>query len=118
MSRRRPDHTADMESRTDARRLRRRRRRRRAVRGTIKVVFWGLVLAGVFVLGLGYGRTLSSEQDEATGEVTITVPREAVTATLPTKTVTVTKTVRATRGTRPAVPAADGGGDQPAGAGN
>jgi hypothetical protein len=83
-----------MTARSDARRLRSRRRRRRVARGAIRLVFWTLVLAGVFVLGIGYGRTLSGEDELREDEVTITQPREAITATLPTKTVTVTKTVR------------------------
>ena len=49
MSRRRPDHSADMTSRRDQRRLRSRRRRRRVVRGFAKTVFWTLVLAAVFI---------------------------------------------------------------------
>lgn len=88
-----------MTARSDQRRLRSRRRRRRVARGAIRLVFWSLVLAGVFVLGLGYGRTLSGEDELREDAVTITQPRDAIEATLPTKTVTVTKTVRATRGT-------------------
>ena len=83
-----------MYSRSDTRRLKSRRRRRRVVRGAIKGVFWTIVLAGVFVLGLGYGRTLSGEDELRTDEVTVSVPRDAITATLPEKTVTVTTTVR------------------------
>lgn len=76
-------------------RLRTRRRRRRLLRGGIRTLFWGLVLAGVFVLGLGYGKTLSSEDELRTDKVTIDVEPVQVEATLPTETVTrtVTKTV-------------------------
>jgi hypothetical protein len=95
-----------MNSRPAARRLRSRRRRRRIVAGLVRGVFWTLVLAGVFVLGLGYGRTLSSEDEMRGDEITVTVPRDAVTATLPTETVTVTRTVQA----RPPGGAAPGGG--------
>jgi hypothetical protein len=100
MSRRRPDHTADMAARGDARRLRSRRRRRRAVRGVLKTVFWVLVLAGTFVLGLGYGKTLSGEDELSTDRVTVTVPRDAVTATLPERTVTVTTPAKRDRPVR------------------
>jgi hypothetical protein len=88
-----------MTARGDQRRLRSRRRRRRVVRGAIRTVFWTLVLAGVFILGIGYGRTLSGEDELREDEVTITQPRDAIEATLPTRTVTVTKTVRAPRAT-------------------
>ena len=84
-----------MTSRSDQRRIRSRRRRRRTARVLIKSAFWTLVLAGVFVLGLGYGRTLSDEDELRTDDVTITQQRDAIQATLPTKTVTVTKTVAA-----------------------
>jgi len=84
-----------MTSRTDRRRLNSRRRRRRLVRGLVRGAFWSLVLVGVFILGLGYGKTIG-EDDAATGnDVTITQDRGAVVATLPTKTVTVVKTVTA-----------------------
>lgn len=85
-----------MSARSDARRLRSRRRRRRLARGAIRSVFWALVLAGVFILGIGYGRTLS-EDELREDTVTITQPRDAIQATLPVKTVTVTKTVRSGR---------------------
>lgn len=65
-------------------------------RGAIRLVFWTLVLAGVFVMGIGYGRTLSGEDELREDKVTITQERDAIEATLPTRTVTVTKTVRAT----------------------
>ncbi len=84
-----------MSARSDARRLRSRRRRRRLVRGAIRSVFWALVLAGVFILGIGYGRTLSGEDELREDQVTVTQPRDAIQATLPTKTVTVTKTTPA-----------------------
>ena len=94
MSRRRPDHSGDMASRSDARRLRSCRRRRTVVRGVVKTAFWALVLTGVFILGLGYGKTLSGEDELRTDEVTVSVPRDAITVTLPEKTVTVTTTVK------------------------
>ena len=88
-----------MSARSDQRRLQKRRRRRRVARGAIRFVFWTFVLAGVFILGIGYGRTLSGEDELREDKVTITQPRDAIEVTLPTKTITVTKTVRATRGT-------------------
>ncbi len=93
-----------MTARVDQRRLRTRRRRRHVVRGAIRVVFWTLVLSGVFILGIGYGRTLSGEDELREDKVTITQQRDAIEATLPTRTITVTKTVTATR------PAARAGG--------
>lgn len=92
MSRRRPDPTADLPDRT---RLRRRRRKRRVVLGLVKGAFWTLVLAGVFILGIGYGRTLSGEDELREDRVTVAQDPVPIQATLPTKTVTVTKTVRA-----------------------
>lgn len=58
------------------------------------------MLAGVFILGIGYGRTLSGEDELREDTVTITQPRDAIEATLPTKTITVTKTVKATKATK------------------
>jgi len=84
-----------MGSRSDRARRTSRRRRRRVARGLVKTIFWSFVLAGVFVLGLGFGRTLSSEDATAKGKVTITADRGPVQVTLPTKTETVTKTVTA-----------------------
>lgn len=55
------------------------------------------MLAGVFILGIGYGRTLSGEDELREDQVTINQPRDEIVATLPTRTVTVTKTVRAGR---------------------
>jgi hypothetical protein len=84
-----------MSARADQRRLRSRRRRRRVVRGLARTAFWTL-LVGVFVLGIGYGKTLSGEDElrsVAVTIITITAPRDAVQATLPTRTVTVTRTV-------------------------
>ncbi len=78
-----------MVARGDVRRIRARKRRRRVVRGIVKTVFWALVLAGTFVLGLGYGKTLSSEDQTSSEHVTVTAPRDAVTVTVPTQTVTV-----------------------------
>lgn len=84
-----------MQPRADGRRLRARRRRRRLARGAVRTVFWALVLTGVFIMGIGYGRTLSGEDELRSDEVTVTVPGGTITATLPTETITVTKTVRA-----------------------
>lgn len=83
-----------MQPRADARRLRSRRRRRRVARGIVRTAFWTLVLAGVFIMGIGYGRTLSGEDELRSDQVTVSVPGGVVTATLPTRTVTVTKTER------------------------
>lgn len=93
MSRPRPDHSADMHDGPRSR-LRTRRRRRRLARGAVRGAFWALVLAGVFILGLGYGRTLSGEDELREDSVTVSQDPVPIEATLPTKTVTVTKTVR------------------------
>lgn len=92
MSRSRPDHSEDMYARGDRGRLRTRRRRRRLLRGVVRTAFWALVLAGVFILGLGYGRTLSGEDELREDKVTVEQEPVPIQATLPTKTVTVTKT--------------------------
>ncbi|MCW2973173.1 MAG: hypothetical protein JWN72_1446 [Thermoleophilia bacterium] len=93
--RQRPDHSGDMQVSASARkRGRSRRRRRRLALGAIKSLFWLLVLAGVFVLGIGYGRTISSDDETSTRKVTLEQDAGApITATLPTRTITVTKTV-------------------------
>jgi hypothetical protein len=78
------------------------------VRGAIRVVFWTIVLIGVFILGLGYGKTLSGEDERREDKVTVTVPREAITVTLPTETVTVTTT-------KPAQTRSGGAADRPGG---
>lgn len=85
-----------MTERFDRRRLHGRRRRRRLLRGTVRIVFWALILAAVFVLGLGYGRTIAgggSGGGGGSGTVTIEQPLGPVEATLPTRTVTTTRTV-------------------------
>jgi hypothetical protein len=107
MRRRRPDHSGEMAGRDDRKRVRSRRRRRRVVAGAVKGGFWALVLAGVFVLGLGYGRTLSGDDASTTRSVTIKQPRGTVEATLPTKTVTVTKTVTTRAKAKRAAPTGD-----------
>jgi hypothetical protein len=61
--------------------------------GLVRLAFWSLVLAGVFVLGLGYGRTLSGEDEVRHDRVTIAGEPVTVQATLPTQTETVTRTV-------------------------
>ena len=84
-----------------------RRRRRRVALGAIKSLFWLLVLAGVFVLGIGYGRTISSDDQTSTRKVTLEQDAgEPITATLPTKTITVTKTVAKAPATARKKPAA------------
>lgn len=62
------------------------------MRGTIRFVFWALVLAGVFVFGIGIGRVVGGDDVATTRSVTITGDRGVVTATLPTTTVTTTVT--------------------------
>ena len=95
MSRNRPDHSFDMDARA-ARRGRRGRRRRRLVLTVLRSAFWLLVLAGVFVLGLGYGRTLGSDEPGNAKRVMVTRDLGQVTATLPTETVVKTVTAPAT----------------------
>ena len=70
MSRRRPDHSTDMTARSDRNRLRSRRKRRRLARGGIKGLFWLLVMCGVFVLGIGYGRTIGGDESAVGDKVT------------------------------------------------
>lgn len=94
MTPRRSDHSPDMLERGGRDRLRSRRRRRRALRGVVRTIFWTLVLCGVFILGLGYGRTLSGQDELREDRVTVERDPVPIQATLPTKTVTVTKTVR------------------------
>jgi hypothetical protein len=72
---------------------RRRRRRRRVVRGFVKLVFWTLVLAGVFVLGVGLGKTVGDGPSGEGSQVTLERDRGQVTATQPTTTVMRTQTV-------------------------
>lgn len=70
-----------------------RRRRRRLVRTVIRGASWLLLLTAVFVLGIGYGRTVVRPgTDEKVRTVKITGDRGTVSATLPTRTITVTKT--------------------------
>jgi hypothetical protein len=83
-----------MHGRAGRDRGRARRRRRRLMLGSIKTIFWAVVLVGVFILGLGYGRTLSGDDRASTRRVTIKDDLGSVEATLPTKTITVTKTVK------------------------
>ena len=71
---------------------RRRRRRRRVVRGFVRLAFWTLLLAGVFVFGLGFGRTVGGGADGETRKVTIERARGPVTATQPVTTVVETQT--------------------------
>ena len=94
MARRRPDHSTDMHGRADRQRGRARRRRRRLALGAIRTVFWAIVLVGVFILGIGYGRTLSGDDRAANRRVTVKDDLGKVEATLPTKTITITRTVK------------------------
>lgn len=90
--------TDSYQGREGRERWRKRKRRRRVVRGFIKLVFWSLVLAGVFVLGLGFGKTIADGSGSSgdTESVTLKENRGVVTATLPVKTVVSTKTVTKT----------------------
>jgi hypothetical protein len=83
-----------LETGGDRVRLRSRRQRRRVLRGLVKTAFWALVLGGVFILGLGYGKTIGGEDELRADEVTVEQEPVRIRATLPTKTVTITKTVR------------------------
>lgn len=95
MSRRRRDNAPAIPGeRAGVRPRRAGRRRRRLVLGMVRGAFWTLVLAGVFVLGIGYGRTLSGDDELRADEVTIEQDPVPIEATLPTRTVTVTRTVR------------------------
>lgn len=85
---------SDLEARSKNKSRRRRSRRRRFYKGLIKGLFWIMVMSGVFILGIGYGRIVGGSVDKKSGDVRLTVPQDPVTVTLPTKTVTVTKTVR------------------------
>lgn len=86
-----------MDGRYDRTRARKGKRRRRVFGGLVKLVFWILVLAATFILGLGFGRTIAGDDEVARKHVTITQDRGAVTATLPTRTITTTKTVTVTK---------------------
>ncbi|MCW2928678.1 MAG: hypothetical protein JWM86_2646 [Thermoleophilia bacterium] len=98
-----------MTSRADRSAVRSRRRKRRVLRGITRMLFWGLVLAGVFVLGIGYGKTLSGEDELRSDKVTIDYDPAPVEATLPTRTETVTKTVTVAPKRKKAAPAAAAG---------
>lgn len=95
-----------MQERPGSTRLRSRRRRRRLLHGAVQAAFWTLVLVAVFILGIGYGKTLSGEDELRTDQVTIDRDPAPIQATLPTKTVTVTKTVRVPAKAKPAARAA------------
>lgn len=69
------------------------RRRRRVLVGFVRVVFWGLVLSGVFVFGLGMGKELGESRTIGGDDVTVTRDRGQLTYTTPTKTVVETRTV-------------------------
>lgn len=83
-------------TREQARAVRKRRRRRRFVRGAVRTAFWGLVLAGVFVFGLGVGREVGADREPAGESTTIVRRVPAITATMPTQTVVETRTVTRT----------------------
>ncbi len=82
---------------------RRRRRRRRAMRALSRGVIWFLVVSAVFVLGVGFGRTIASDSPQNLRKtIRVTNNRGAITATLPTTTVTTTVTVTKTVKAKPA----------------
>ena len=113
----RPRHPSTVETASNRRELRRQRARRRRlgiVRGFIKLVFWSLVLAGVFILGIGYGRTIARDAGGSGKSTTMTQDLGSVEVTLPTTTVTETVTVPARR--QGAGAAARGAGARGAGA--
>lgn len=87
------DDGAGRSARTRSRDSRRRRRRRRWVGALVKGVFWLLVLAGVFVFGVGMGKELGESRTIGGEQVTIERDRGQLTYTTPTKTVVETKTV-------------------------
>jgi hypothetical protein len=61
------------------------------MRGIVRAVVWLLVLAGVFVFGIGMGRTVAGDGARGTAHaVHLVADRGVVTATLPTKTVVTT----------------------------
>lgn len=63
------------------------------VLGFAKLVFWMIVLGAVFVVGIGLGHQLGADEAGTDGRtLTVDGSRGEVVATLPTKTVTVTKT--------------------------
>lgn len=80
-------------SRVQRKEWRRRRRRRRLFRGAVKLMFWTLVLAGVFVMGIGFGKTLGGGPGGSGSQVTLEAERGQVTVTQPVTTVVQTKTV-------------------------
>jgi hypothetical protein len=71
---------------------RKKRRKRRVMRFFTRFLFWGIVLVAVFVVGIGFGKTMSSDGGGNGGRVTITRDRGVVTSTQPIKTITVKKT--------------------------
>lgn len=94
------DFEAPYEGRQRSRDTRNRRRRRSWLGGLGRLLFWTLVLAGVFVLGLGFGKTIGDGGTIAGDSVTVNRDRGEIVATLPTKTVVKTTTVVKTKTVR------------------
>ena len=59
----------------------------------MRSVFWTLVLGGVFLLGIGYGKTIGGDEQASRDEVEVEIGDSRVEATLPTRTITQTRTV-------------------------
>ena len=90
----RSSHNQSTDGRVARDTIRRRRRRRRMVRMVSRSFVWLLVLGAVFVLGVGFGRTIANDSGSKLGKtVRVTNKRGVITATLPTTTVTTTVTV-------------------------
>ena len=79
---------------------RKKRRRRRVVGTLLKLVFWALLLAGVFILGIGFGKISVEANSGSAREVTLNHTAPAITHTQPEKTITETKTVVKTKTVR------------------
>lgn len=77
-----------------------RRRRRRFGLRLMRAGVWMIAFAGVFVLGIGFGRIAGGAEGQDNGRVTIENRLGMVTATQPVKTVTQTKTVTKVRTVR------------------
>jgi len=90
--------SVEMEPDTGSSRIQRtsrkkKRRRRWVARTLLRLVVWALVLAAVFVFGVGFGRNATTGPAPSGDSVTIEEGRGTVTATLPVTTVIKTKTV-------------------------
>lgn len=62
---------------------RRGKRRRRLMLTALRTMFWSLILAGVFILGLGYGRIMSNDTKSSDSKVTINRKAQPVKITIP-----------------------------------